>query len=110
LKGLSDQTMSKDKILAELRKAYVLEQRTRDPELNQIIHPQTVNIAVKAELTHCKLELSRLLGVLETCPADNRRDFLKELTKLLIQASRIQVTTQDQELADLLAKAEAHLG
>jgi hypothetical protein len=32
--------MSKDKILAELRKAYVLEQRTRDPELNQIIQPR----------------------------------------------------------------------
>jgi hypothetical protein len=52
-------------------------------------------MAVRAELTYCKLELSRVLHNLETAPAETRPDFLRELTKVLIQASRIQMTTQD---------------
>ena len=82
---------------------------TSTPTSIHIIQPQTVNIAIKAELTYCKLELSRLLHVLETTPEENRPDFLKQLTKLLFQASRVQAATQDQELTELLTKAEMHL-
>jgi hypothetical protein len=101
--------MSKDKILAELRKAYVLEQRTRDPELNQIIQPRTGNIAVKAELTYCKMELTRLLRVLSKAPPENRFGFLRQLIKIIFQASKVQAMTHDEELSGLLENAETHL-
>ena len=68
-----------------------------------------VNIAIKAELTYCKLELSRILDVLETAPADTYPDFLKQLTKIILKASWIQGAAEDQELGELLARAEIHL-
>jgi len=68
-----------------------------------------VNIAVKAELTYVKVELSRILGVLETCSHESRLDFLKDLVKIILKASRIEGATQDRELGELLAKAETHL-
>jgi len=81
------------------------------PNGNIIINqPQQVNIAIKAELTYCKLELSRVLGILDSCSEESRPDFLKNLAKIIVRASRIQGATEDQELGDLLARAEAHLG
>mgnify|MGYP001154434526 CR=1 FL=1 len=74
-----------------------------------IIQPQTVNIAVKAELTYVKVELSRILGALETCSVESRPDFLRDLAKTILRASRIRGATEDPELEELLAKAETHL-
>ena len=68
-----------------------------------------VNIAVKAELTYVKVELSRILGVLETCSRESRPDFLKDLAKIVLRTSKIQMVTQDEELGKLLAKAETCL-
>ena len=79
------------------------------PTSIQIIQPQTVNIAVKAEVTFYKMERSRLLRVLEKCSSEYRDEYVKELLKLVMKASKIEATTGDQELAELLAKAEAHL-
>jgi len=65
---------------------------------------------VKAELTYVKVELSRILGVLETCSEESRPDFLKDLAKAILRASKIHGAVEDQELGEPLAKAEAHLG
>ena len=64
---------------------------------------------MKAELTYVKVELSRILGVLETCSEESRSDFLKDLAKTILRASRIHGAIEDPELGELLAKAEAHL-
>jgi len=75
-----------------------------------IIQPQTVNIAVKAELTFCKMELERLVSLCEKRRGEqNYGDFLRDLTKIVLRASKIQQAAHDPELGDLLAKAEAHL-
>jgi len=74
-----------------------------------IIQPQQVNIAVKAELTYVKLELSRVLDGLETGDEEYRNKCLRDLTRIILKASRIEGATQDQELGELLAKAECHL-
>jgi hypothetical protein len=74
-----------------------------------INQPRQVNLAVKAELTYVKLELARILDVLKTAEPQSFPEFLKQLTKLLMQANRIQGITQDNELALLLAEAEQRL-
>jgi hypothetical protein len=55
------------------------------------------------------LELARILDVLKTAEPQSFPEFLKQLTKLLMQANRIQGITQDNELALLLAEAEQRL-
>ena len=78
-----------------------------------INQPRSVNIAIRAEVTYCKLELERILPILEKLDrAENPGiyvNWLEQLTKVIIKASRIQGLAKDDELEKLLAKAEAHL-
>jgi len=78
---------------------------------SQVIIKQAsqVNIAVKAELTYVKMELSRILGVLENCPEENRLSFLKDLAKIILRATKIQGAMGDTEIGELLTVAEAYL-
>ena len=64
---------------------------------------------MKAELTHVKVELSRILRILDGCSEESRPDFLKDLAKIILRASRIHGAMEDQELGELLPQAETHL-
>ena len=55
------------------------------------------------------MELVRFLGVLGTRSQESRPDFLKDLAKIILKASRIEGTAEDLELGEILAKAEDHL-
>jgi len=57
-----------------------------------------------------KSELERLIKVYQTCQRDLKTEILKELQKVLSPAIHLYNETQDQELGELLAKAEAYLG
>jgi len=46
-----------------------------------IDQPRSVNVAIRAEVTYCKLELSRILRVLATAPEESRPEFLKDLIR-----------------------------
>ena len=78
-----------------------------------INQPRTVNVAIKAEVTYCKLELGRILPVLDRLNRDEDPalyvDWLEQLMKVIIKASRVQGLARDDELGELLAKAETHL-
>jgi len=78
-----------------------------------INQPRTVNVAIKAEVTYCKLELERILPILDKLNRAEEPamyvDWLEQLTKVIIKASRIQGLARDDELGELLAKAETHL-
>jgi hypothetical protein len=63
----------------------------------------------KIQITIIKSELSRLLGVYQTCQPDAKTEILKELQKILSPAIHLYNETQDKELGELLAKAESHL-
>jgi len=63
----------------------------------------------RIQITMIKSELSRLLGVYQTCQPKLKTEILKELQKVLSPLIYLYNETQDQELGDLLAKAEARL-
>lgn len=63
----------------------------------------------KVQITIIKSELERLINVYRSCQPDLKTDILKELRKVLSPAIYLYNETQDQELGELLAKAEAHL-
>jgi len=61
------------------------------------------------QITIIKSELERLLGVYASCQPELKTDILKEIQKALSPAIHLYNETQDQELGELLAKAETHL-
>jgi hypothetical protein len=63
----------------------------------------------KIQITIIKSELSRLLGVYQTCQLDAKTEILKELQKILSPAIQLYNETQGKELGELLARAESHL-
>jgi len=63
----------------------------------------------KIQITIVKSELERLIRVYETCQADVKTDILKQMQKALSPAIHLYNETQNPELGELLAKAEAHL-
>jgi len=63
----------------------------------------------RIQITIIKSELSRLLGVYQTCQPDAKTEILKELQKILSPAIHLYNETRDKELGELLAKAEEHL-
>jgi len=78
-----------------------------------INQPGIVNVAIRAEVTYCRLEFERILPILDKLNRAEEPalyvDWLKQLTKVIIKASRIQGLARDDELGELLTKAEAHL-
>jgi len=77
-----------------------------------IKHAAQVNINIKAEVTFYRIELQRILPQGDRLRTQNEleyRNWLQDLAKVVIKASRVQATAQDQGLGELLAKAEAHL-
>ena len=63
----------------------------------------------KVQITIVKSELERLIKVYLTCRPELKTEILKELQKVLSPAVHLYNETQDPELGELLAKAEAHL-
>jgi len=74
----------------------------------QIIQPQQVNIAIRAEVTIVKLELSRILRVLETASEESRPTFLSDLARAVLRASKVYKVSDDQELEELLTAADQY--
>jgi len=63
----------------------------------------------KVQITIVKSELERLLRIYQTCRPELKTEILKELQKVLSPAIHLYNETQDPELRELLAKAEARL-
>jgi len=63
----------------------------------------------KIQITIVKSELERLIQVYQTCQPELKTEILKELQRVLSPAIHLYNETQDHELGELLAKAEAHL-
>jgi len=80
-----------------------LKQRPPKPIIFQNITLQ------KVQITIVKSELERLIKLHQTCQPELKTDILKELQKVLSPAIQLYNETQDQELGELLAKAETHL-
>jgi len=80
-----------------------LKQGTAKPVIFQNITLQRIQITI------VKSELERLIRTYQTCQPELKTEILKELQKVLSPAIHFYNETQDPELGELLAKAEAHL-